>query len=151
MILWRTLGMRQARSLSQIQGCSGCFSGPKTMVSVHVHLRGALTCLQLVHLEIRTAPGCSSQKQWDMSGLNTLSMCFVGIQFGRGAHHGGSSYQVLSYNGPCSQHPGGSCSRPRPTPRSSITNSASPPMLKRTSTYPRDGNPHPQHHLLNLC
>ncbi len=81
------------RCLSQIPSYSKCSSGPKTMASVHVHLIGALTRVllaNLIPLEMRTAPGCSSQKQWDMGGLHTLSKSFVRVTIWRGRNHGGS-------------------------------------------------------------
>ena len=101
MILRQTQGMM---CQSQIQSCSGCFSGPKTMMYVHVHLSGALSWFLiagLVCLEVRIAPACSSQNHWD-----TFSMCFVRANLGRGSCHGGSYCQALSQNDQCSQYPG---------------------------------------------
>ena len=52
-----------------------CFSGPKIMIFVQVHLSGASIWLLLatqVLLEILTLLGCSFQRQWGVSGLNIL-------------------------------------------------------------------------------
>jgi len=58
-----------------------------------------------VLLEMFTGPQCSSQRQWGVVGLTTLSRCSVGVRI-LGLDHGNCSQHILSPDGAHSHLPG---------------------------------------------